>query len=660
MPVLRYLAAGILVLPLGVRDPLAHPLAAQQPATLAALRDSLDQLIRRGMHDWRIPGLSVAVVRNDSVLMLRGYGVRRHGAPDPVDEHTLFGIMSTTKAMTAMGIALLVEDGVLQWSDPVTKWAPAFAMPEPYVTRELTVLDLLTHRAGLGNADLLWLRWDLDDEEIFRRVRHLEPAYSFRAGYGYQNIMFGLAGHIIERAAGMPWAEFTRKRLWEPLGMTRTFGSWRAVAERGGPNVSAPHTIIRDTLRAITEDPVDAIPAAGAVWSTAADMARWLRYLLDSTRVNGQRLLSHRNFQRLFQPHTFIAAERFYPSAIRTRPRWTAYGAGWFLQDYRGAFAAFHTGSLDGRIAIVGLLPEQRFGVAMLANMDGAEFRHALMLKAFDLQLGDPSHDWNADLLALYDSLDAQGDSARAAREAARVSGTTPRLPLAQYAGTYRHPVWGDLVVRLDGGRLAANLGDNPELAGPLAHWHYDTFRTHWGDGRAQPGWLSFGIGPDGSVSTAWLGYQDPSEFVRVAPAQAQAAIEATTTTAADSLRLTLELPARVGAGQAVPIQLRVENVSGRPLDLYLRGRSVTFDLVVADQGGAVVWRRLENEVIPAAVRIEVLPPGGRLDLEATWNQRSNDGNRVRPGSYTVRGELLTETVPLVAAPRPLVIEGRP
>ncbi len=496
---------------------LAAPsLTAQQPASPQTLRDSLDALIQRGVKDWDIPGMSVAVVRNDSILMLEGYGVRQLGQSGRIDEHTRFGIMSTTKAMTAMGIALLVEDGILDWDDPVIEWVPEFEMPDPYVTRELTVLDLLAHRAGLGNADLLWLRWDLDDEEIFRRVRKLEPAYSLRAGYIYQNIMFGLAGHVIERASGKSFGEFLRERLWDPLGMTRTVVAWRDVASSGDMNVSAPHERIDKKIRTITEDPVDAIPAAGAVWSTAHDMALWVRFLLDSTRVNGTRLLSPDNFEMLFRPHNLIPVDRFYPSAIRTRPRWTAYGAGWFLQDYRGEFVAFHTGSLDGRIAIIGLLPEERFGVLMLGNMDHAEFRHALMLAAFDLQLGDPSHDWNADLLQLYDSLEARGDSIDAARESERVMGTTPRLSLVKYAGTYRHPVWGDLVVRSTGDGLIANLGDNPELTGPLVHWHYETFRTHWGDGRSSPGWLSFVLASDGSVREAALGYDGAARFVRV------------------------------------------------------------------------------------------------------------------------------------------------
>lgn len=508
MKLIPLLTAATLIAPtLGV---------AQQPATPTVLRDSLNAFIQRGMTDWNIPGMSIAVVRNDSILMAEGYGVRQHGQSGRVDEHTRFGIMSTTKAMTAMGIALLVEDGVLRWNDPVTKWVPEFEMPDPYVTRELTILDLLTHRAGLGNADLLWTRWDLDDKEIFRRVRDLRPAYSLRAGYVYHNIMYGLAGHVIERASGKTFDQFLRVRLWEPLGMTRTAATWGDVAASGDANVSVPHVLVDNQVHMVAENPVDVIPSAGAVWSTAHDMARWVSFLLDSTRVNGSRMLSERNYEMLFRPHNVLRYEQFYPTTIRTRPRWTAYGTGWFLQDYRDAFIAFHTGSLNGRIAIVGLLPEENFGVIMLGNMDHAEFRHALMLKAFDLQLGDPSHDWNTDLLSLYDSLDARGDSIQAARETEQIAGTSPRLPLEKYAGTYRHRVWGDVVVRSTREGLSANLGDNPRFAGPLIHWHHETFRTHWGDGLSTPGWLTFVLAPDGSVAELQLGYGGGDRYVRV------------------------------------------------------------------------------------------------------------------------------------------------
>lgn len=487
-------------------------LAAQAPSP-TAFGQSLDAFIQRGMRDWEIPGLSVAVVRNDSVLFLRGYGVRELGKAGRVDEHTLFGIMSTTKAMTAAALAMLVDDGVLTWDDPVTRWIPEFQMPDPYVTRELTIRDLLTHRAGLGNADLLWVRGDLDRDEIFHRVRDLEPAYSFRAGYTYQNIMYGVAGAVIERASGTPFGAFLSERLWKPLGMERTRASFASVHASADENVSRAHYEIQDTIRVIDDELVDAIPSAGAVWSTAADMTRWMRFLLDSARVDGRPLISSDAFTQLFRPQTTIPPDDFYPTVRLTHPHWTTYGFGWFQQDYRGHFVAFHTGSLDGRIAIIGLLPDERFGVVMLGNLDHAEFRHALMLTAFDLQLGGSARDWNAEFLHLYGGFEARADSARAQREARRVGGTQPSLPLDEYAGTYTHHVWGDLVIAVERDHLTMRMGTNPETRGPLEHWNYETFRAHLGDGRSNPTLVSFTLDANGRVVQLRLGVGGENVF---------------------------------------------------------------------------------------------------------------------------------------------------
>jgi CubicO group peptidase (beta-lactamase class C family) len=478
----------------------ARAAPAQQVGDAAVARE-LDGYIRQGMKDWGIPGLSVAVVRRDSVVLLRGYGVLQQGNPAPVDEHTLFGMMSTTKAMTAMAIAMLVDDGRLGWHDPVSRWVPEFAMPEPWVTADLRVVDLLTHNAGLGNADLLWSRQDLSAGEIFRRVRLLQPAYPLRGGFGYQNVMYGLAGEVVTRASGLPYGEFLRRRLFGPLGMIRTYPSYAAMTAVRDRNVSRPHYRIGDTVRVIDDETVDILPAAGAVWSTAADMASWLAFLLDSARIGGRRLISDSNVRRVFAPQALIGPEEFYPTATLTRPHWTSYGLGWFQQDYRGHFVAFHTGSLDGRTAIIGLLPEERAGVYVFGNLDHAEFRHALMLKAFDLFLGGPARDWSAELLRLYGERRSRADSTRAARDRQRVLGTEPSHPVADYAGRYVHAIWGPALVRQSGAGLALSIGSNPQLRGPLQHWHYDSFRAELGDGRESPGLVQFGLGTDGQMA---------------------------------------------------------------------------------------------------------------------------------------------------------------
>lgn len=215
---LRHLAV-ILAAAAALATPRRAPLTAQSPDARAA---ALDAFIARGMQDWKIPGLAIVVVQRDSVVYAKGFGVRTLGAPDPVDVHTRFGIMSTTKAMTALALALLVDEGKVAWDDPVTKHLPWFRLSNPWVTREVTIRDLLTHITGLGNADLLWTRGDLSTREILERVAGLEMSYSLRGGFIYQNVMYQAAGAVVEAASGLGWARFVESRIFAPLGMTRS------------------------------------------------------------------------------------------------------------------------------------------------------------------------------------------------------------------------------------------------------------------------------------------------------------------------------------------------------------------------------------------------------------------------------------------------------
>lgn len=508
------LVALVAVLPLASGAAQNAPASTQVLADAAKLRD-LDRFIRQGMKDWEVPGLSIAVVHGDSTLLARGYGVRRLGAPGAVDDQTLFGIMSTTKAMTTMALAMLVDDGRLDWNDPVTKWVPEFQLPDPYVTRDVRVVDLLTHNIGLPNADLLWARGDLGADEIFRRMRLLTPAYPLRGGFTYHNVMYGLAGEVVARASGMSYGEFLRRRIFGPLGMTRTFPSLERMKASGDSNVSSAHYRIQGAIRPIEDEPVDVLASAGAIWSTASDMAAWMRFLLDSAQVGGRRLLSESGYQALFAPHALIPEGEFYPTTALTHPHWTTYGLGWFEQDYRGHFVAFHTGSLDGRTAIIGLLPDQGVGVYVFGNLDHAEFRHAVMLKVFDLFLGGPSRDWNGDLLALYSASRARRESAEAAAAEPPASPAPATLPIASLAGRYVHPIWGDVVVELVGDTLRFHMGTSPRLRGPMAHWTLDTYRITLGDGRDSPMLAQFMLDPSGQVEALRIPDLDDAVFRR-------------------------------------------------------------------------------------------------------------------------------------------------
>lgn len=494
---------------------LALLIPALAPAQARGTEADLDAYIAKGMQDWHIPGLSIAIVKNDSVVYAKGFGARRLGAPERVDARTMFGMMSTTKAMTALAVAMLVDSGKVAWDDPVTKHLPWFRLSDPFVTRELRVRDLLLHNSGLGNADLLWVRGDLSTREVIERAGRLDLSYSLRSSFIYQNIMYQVAGEVVTAASGIPWERFVKTRIMDPLGMTRSEPTLAAVVARRDGNVSAAHFEIDGTVRPIDESPVDPVPAAGSAWSTAEDVGKWLRFLLDSGRVNGRRLVSEASFRTLLAPQTIVPASEFYPTARLTKPHWMTYGLGWFQQDYRGRFVAMHTGSIDGRTAIVALVPEERLGVYVFGNVDHAEFRHALMWRVIDAYTGAPRRDWSAEFLALYGEARAQGAKAVAAREAARIPNTTPSRPLAEYAATYDHPVYADLGVALDGEGLSLRFGPAPENRGRLEHWHHDTFRARLGDGRGGWTYFTFRIGADGKVAALRFEDEGALEFVR-------------------------------------------------------------------------------------------------------------------------------------------------
>ncbi len=461
-----------------------------------------DQYVSRAVKEWNAAGLAVAVVKDGKILFERTYGVREVGKPDPVDTATIFSIASTTKAMTAAAVGMLVDEGKVSWDDPVTKFVPALQLYDPYVTRELTVRDLLTHRSGLNGTDFLWTTNDLTKEEIYSRLRLVRPSYSLRSTFIYQNVVYALAGEVVEKASGMSWERFVESRIFLPLGMQRTFAT-KDLALRAG-NIASPHWRSGDTLTVIENTPTAGISPAGGVWSSIADMAKWTRFLLDSGTIGNTRLIRRETFSELFTPQVVVPSDEFYVTAQLTRPNWTTYGLGWYQHDYRGRMVNFHTGSLDGMVALIGLMPEKGLGVYVLANTDHVEVRHALMYRVFDLFLGDPVRDWSQELQALYAKREARSDSVRKAAEAKRIKGTRPSFPLTMYTGRYSDPLRGVMVVTLDRGRLRARFGQR--ATGTLEHFHYETFRIRWDNSWEGTTPVTFSAGESGVPDAANFG----------------------------------------------------------------------------------------------------------------------------------------------------------
>jgi CubicO group peptidase (beta-lactamase class C family) len=471
------------------------------PAVALAQTDTrvreLDAYVARAVKDWGAPGLAISVVKDGRVIFAKGYGVLERGKPAPVDSQTLFAIGSTTKAMTVAALAMLVDEGKVRWDDPVTKYLPGFQLSDAYTTREVTVRDLVTHRAGLPNADFLWAYNDLSSDEIIRRVRYVRPAYSLRSGFIYQNIMYAIAGEVIAAASGMSWSDFLRSRIFQPLGMTRTVATLAEAAR--STNVAVPHDIVNDSLMAIRNRFVDPVAPAGSVWSSVADMAKWMRFLLDSGRFEGKTLLKPASFAEMVKPQVTVPPGQFYPTARLTRPHWMTYGLGFFQQDYNGRKIDYHTGSIDGMVALIGLMLDHRLGVYVLSNRDHVEARHALMLKTFDLFTGAPARDWSTELRALYDSASSQGVAAQRAADARRIPNTKPSLRLEQYVGTYSDSLYGTRKVTLENGVLRVRY--SPTYAATLEHWQYDSFRPRFDDSWRSAGPMTFVIGANGLPS---------------------------------------------------------------------------------------------------------------------------------------------------------------
>ncbi len=448
--------------------------AATSPADPLA---GFDSYVARAVADWNVPGFALAVVKDGKVAFAKGYGVRALGKPEQVDEHTVFAIGSTTKAMTAALAGMLVDERKLAWDDPVIKHLPSFQLRDPVATREVTVRDLLTHRAGLGNADFLWYGQDSTTEQILERVRLLEPAYSLRSRFVYQNVMYAAAGKVIEAAGGRSWADMLRTRIFEPLGMRDSVPLLSMVP--AGANAAAPHYTVRGRVTVIENMPVDGVAAAGSVWSSVHDMAKWMQFLLDGGIAGGPggtRLLSERTFSELFKPQTIVPDTQYLTTRL-VKPHWMTYGLGWFQQDYQGRAVDFHTGSIDGMIAMIGLIRGERLGIYALGSLDHAELRHALMYAVFDRFGGRAERDWSADLLKLYAGQAEQAAAAQKKTDSLRVPGTTPSLPAGQYAGVYDDPLRGEVDIRTEGSTLAIRHG---RYSGALEHWHFNTFRVKW------------------------------------------------------------------------------------------------------------------------------------------------------------------------------------
>lgn len=474
---------------------LGQPLAAQ------AAPKEVDAYITAALKRFGQPGAGIGVIRDGKIVFAGGWGVRRVGEAAKVDEHTLFQVASNTKAVTAAALGILVKDGKLHWDDPVTDYLPWFRLGgSPYITRELTVRDLLTHRSGLslGAGDLLWFHSDRSREEILRQLRYIAPTASFRSRYAYDNVLFIAAGAVVEAASGMKWDEFVRTRIFQPLGMTETGTNIGMFTT--GSNVASPHGRVGGKIEVVPYDSVENTGPAGGINSNVNDWLKWIRTQLDSGRVEGgQPLWTPAETRAFWQPEIALPIGSGPGPLAALTPNFAAYGLGWFLRDYRGFKVVTHDGGLAGMLSRVIMVPEKRLGIVILSNGETSAFQ-ALGWWLLDYNLGAPRTDWAAILAQREEGMVAGDKAFEDSASAARHADAGPSLPLAQYAGKYADSWYGEVSLAVEDGHLVLHWSRSPALVADLEHWQYETFRARMRVKNVADAFVTFSLGADGTV----------------------------------------------------------------------------------------------------------------------------------------------------------------
>jgi CubicO group peptidase (beta-lactamase class C family) len=407
----------------------------------------VDALAESALKAWNAPGIAVAIVKDDRVVMAKGYGVKERGKPDAVTAHTVFAIGSMSKAFTTASMAMLVDEGKMSWDDPVRKHIEFFRLSDPLASEQVTLRD---------------------QEEIIRRIGYVKLSKPFRTAWQYNNIMVSAAGYAVGKASGETWQQFLQTRIFEPLGMKSA--STDVAAAQAAPDHASPHR----RTQVVAWRNLDNIAPAGAVNASLDDMIPWARLQLNDGEIDGKRLISAQNVEEMHTPQMAMRPEDegrdWNPDLGQI-----SYGLGWFIVDYRGLHLVSHGGAIDGFRSDITLIPSEKTAVIVLSNLDQDNLPEALRWSILDLMHGFPQRDWNATLIGHAQEEQKAAQAERKRRAAERVPGTTPSHPLADYSGTYWDAGYGEVKIAVENGELTLAWAN---FHAPLEHYHYDTFNS--------------------------------------------------------------------------------------------------------------------------------------------------------------------------------------
>jgi CubicO group peptidase (beta-lactamase class C family) len=469
-PLAAALAAAALLPLLPLRSQTA---AANTGASVALTAAQVETIAQTARERFGAVGLALAVVQDGEVLAEIGVGERAPGLP--MTPTTQCNIASCTKAFTAAAVALLVQAGKLGWDDLVVEHVPEFRLSDPWITAHMTVRDLLSHRCGLVTfaGDLLWYGSDYDDAEVLRRAARLPIPQRFREQFGYQNLMYAVAGTVVARVSGESWEQFVESRLMGPLGMTASRASASrlpADAEKALPHIDG---------QSIADHDYVACKPAASIYASVHELTAWLRMLLAGGKWQEQSLLQDASLRELWRPHVSTAPA----GAAAGTADFRAYGMGWFLSLERGQKLVEHDGGMPGFLSKVALVPAERFGFAVVNNSNDGVLNEAVKRALFVQRAGGDGLREIERLRAAKERIADRDRRQTEARIAQRRTGTRPSLPLQDYAGSYADDCYGPAQVAIDGDHLTLELvPSRSRLRGAMQHWHLDTFRVDWPD----------------------------------------------------------------------------------------------------------------------------------------------------------------------------------
>ena len=478
-----------------------------------ALPPDLDSYVASSMKTFEVPGMAVAIVKNGKILLAKGYGVRKLGDPTAVDEFSMFAIGSNTKAFTTAALATLVDQGKLSWDDPVYQRLPGFVMYDPYVSHEMTIRDLLTHRSGmgLGEGDLLfWPRTTYSRDDIIYRLRFMTPHSSFRSHYAYDNLLYMTAGQIIPAVTGTSWDDYIRQHIFSPLGMSHSDVSTAEYKPEG--DYAYPHSRVDGKLQVLPFENLDNVGPAGSINSCAADMAKWVELQLNrGTYVDRDgRLFTEQRSREMWSAQTILPISDPPAALAGLKASFADYALGWGLRDYHGRKLVGHTGGVGGFVSRVMLVPEENLGVVILTNAEEGGAFDSILYHVLDYYFQIPATDWIAAFKAVKDQEEKDAAETMQKAAAGRNANSKPSLPLEKYAGVYNDPWYGPISIRMESGGLVISFDHTPGMIGDLQHWQYDTFKAHWRVRTIEDAFVTFSLNSDGSIDGAKMAAVSP------------------------------------------------------------------------------------------------------------------------------------------------------